>query len=119
MLPDAPCHAVQVFWREHCPDEQVRPQRRARRHDEHQLRRCEYGVQRYVLSQHVLLARRPETHEHYRRRGCPEDGTGPVAHEGEDADGDDVVAANAVVGAGEVDGGDRVGAAEGEEGHVL
>ncbi|KAM0513531.1 hypothetical protein ACHAPE_007793 [Trichoderma viride] len=42
-----------------------------------------------------------------------------ITHEGEDPDGDDVEAADAVVGAGEVDGGDCVGAAGGEEGCVL
>lgn len=49
----------------------------------------------------------------------PEDGAGPVADEGEEADGDDVKAADAVVGRGEVDRGDGVGAAKGEEGCVL
>lgn len=53
-----------------------------------------------------------------RRRG-PEDGAGPVADEGEQADGDDVEAADAVVRAGQVDRGDCVGAAGGEEGGVL
>ncbi|KFY18481.1 hypothetical protein V493_08586 [Pseudogymnoascus sp. VKM F-4281 (FW-2241)] len=119
MLPDAPCHAVQVLWRKHRPDEQVRPQPGARRHDEHQSRRCKYGLQSNVVLQHALLARCPETQKHYRRSGCPEDRPGPVAHESEYADGDDVVPADAVVGAGEVDGGDGVGAAEGEEGHIL
>lgn len=53
-----------------------------------------------------------------RSRG-PEYRPCPVTHEGEDPDGDDVEAADAVVGAGEVDGGDCVGAAGGEEGCVL
>ncbi|KFY74404.1 hypothetical protein V499_05562 [Pseudogymnoascus sp. VKM F-103] len=119
MLPDAPGHAVQVLWRKYRPDEQVCPQHRARRHDEYQSRRCKHGLQRDVLQKHVLLAPCSETQEHHRCSGSPEDGPGPVAHESEDSDGDDVVAADAVVGAREVDGGDGVGAAEGEEGHVL
>lgn len=53
------------------------------------------------------------------RGRSPEYGAGPVADEGEEANGDDVEAADAVVGAGEVDGGDCVGAAKGEEGCVL
>lgn len=53
------------------------------------------------------------------RRGGPEDWTGPVAHQGEKADTKDVEATHAVVRTGEVDRRDRVGASEGEEGHVL
>lgn len=46
----------------------------------------------------------------------PVRGTGPVGEEDEEADGEDVVAADAVVGVGEVDAGDAVVEAEGEEG---
>jgi hypothetical protein len=46
----------------------------------------------------------------------PVRGTGPVGEEDEETDGEDVVAADAVVGVGEVDAGDAVVEAEGEEG---
>ena len=46
----------------------------------------------------------------------PVHGPGPVGEEDEEADGEDVVAGDAVVGVGEVDGGDGVAVAEGEEG---
>ena len=49
----------------------------------------------------------------------PEDRASPVADKGEDADGDDVEATNAIVGAGEIDGGDGVRAAISEEGGEL
>jgi len=49
----------------------------------------------------------------------PPDGRGPVSDKGEQADGGGVEAGDAVVGAGQVDGGDGVGAAKGEEGHLL
>lgn len=48
----------------------------------------------------------------------PVKGPGPVGGEKQDADGDDVVARDAVVGVGQVDAGDGVGIAEGEEGRV-
>ena len=130
MLPQTPRHGVQVLGRKHGPDEQVRPQRRARRHDKRHARRREDGQQDDVAAVRLGHGRRPRVlwlslvlvavlQEKQIRRRRPEEGAGPVADEGEDADGDDVEAADAVVRAGEVDGGDCVGAPEGEEGRVL
>lgn len=50
--------------------------------------------------------------------GRPVDGSRPVGDEQQDADGDDVVAADAVVRIGQVDARDGVGVAEGEKGRV-
>lgn len=131
MLPQVPGHAVQVLWREDGPDEQVRPQGRAGGHDEGDAGGGEDGQQRDVGPPYVggpgllLLPLRPlpvgeelAQEEEVRGRG-PEDGAGPVADEGEETDGDDVVVADAVVGARQVDGGYGVGPARGEEGGVL
>ena len=69
-----------------------------------------------MFAQQVLLPLTAQSQQHEVCRGCPEYGTGPVVDEGEDSDDDDVVPAHAVVSVGKVDGGDGVGAAEGEKG---
>lgn len=120
MLSKTPRHGIQILGRKDGPDEQVRPQRRARRHHKRHARRRKDGQQDDVA------AKRPGRpslsavlQEEQVRRRRPENGAGPVADEGQGADGDDVEAADAVVGAREVDGGDCVGAAKREKGRVL
>lgn len=49
---------------------------------------------------------------------CPVDGAGPVGEEEEDADGDDVIASDAIVGIRKIDAGDGVGVSEGKERRV-
>jgi hypothetical protein len=59
------------------------------------------------IKQQKISGRRPE----YR--------TSPIRDESQEADGNDIVAAHAIVGAGEVDGGDGIRASEGKEGSML
>lgn len=119
MLSKTPRHAVQVLWREDSPDEEVRPQRRACSHDERDTSSDKERQQSEVLAEDMAVAFFILVEQQEVGSGDPEDRAGPVANEGEDADDDDVEVANSVVGAGEVDGGDGVGATEGEEGGVL
>lgn len=55
MHAQAPRHAVQVLWREHRPDEEMRPERRASHHDGHQARRREHRQQTDVLFPRIPL----------------------------------------------------------------
>lgn len=119
MLPKTPRHAVQVLWRENSPDEEVCPQRRACSHDERNTSSDKERQQSEVLAEDmavpfIILVEQQEVGS-----GYPEDRASPVADEGKDADNNDVEAADSVVGAGEIDGGDGVGATEGKEGSVL
>lgn len=56
MHAQAPRHAVQVLWREHRPDEEMRPERRASHHDGHQARRREHRQQTDVLFPRIPLS---------------------------------------------------------------
>lgn len=119
VLSKTPSHAVKVLGREHGPDEKMCSKRRASRHDKRDADGNEEGLKGDVLHKGittalVVLAEQQEV----RGRG-PKQGAGPVAHKGEDADGDDVEAADAIVGARQIDRRDGVGAAKGEEGGVL
>lgn len=119
VLANVPRHGVQVLWREDGPDEEVRAHRRARAHDGDDGRRGKDGQQGDVLAEDAARAGPVPVDEQERRRRGPVERRGPVADKGEDADGGDVEVADAVVGAGEVDRGDGVGAAGGEKGRVL
>jgi hypothetical protein len=148
----APRHGIQILWTKHSPDEQVRAQRRTRRHDANQHDAGPQRQQRNVaspdgpaqpvgsalllgareLGQERVLARHPVARVELgggHVAGCAAvgaeqdeacqrevDGAGPVGEEDEEAHRDDVVAAYAVVGVGEVDGGYGVCVAQGEEG---
>lgn len=95
-------------------------QRRTRRNDKRHAHRHKDSQQNEMVAKRIrspALSIFPQ--EKQVRGRSPEYGAGPVADEGKEANGDDVEAADAVVGAGEVDGGDCVGAAKGEEGYVL
>jgi hypothetical protein len=127
VIPQHPRNQVEVFRREDRPDEQMLSQHRAREHDRQRAPRREQRHPREVAKRHITtrstlsdhpLPRRVPTHQHG-RASDPPDRPRPVPDERQQADGADAVAADAVVGVGEVDGGDGVGAAEGEEGGVL
>lgn len=97
----------------------MRPQRGASCHYKCDTRGREYGQQRDVSPVDVLLSDFALAHEQDIGCGHPVDGAGPIADEGEHADGEDVKIANAIVRAGQVYRGDGVGAAKGEVGGVL
>lgn len=69
----------------------------------------------FALSAHSL----PVAEKEEVTRGSAEQWARPIGDEGQDADGEDVVGVDAVVGRGEVDRGDGVGVAEGEEREML
>ena len=95
------------------------PQRRASHHDESHTHSYEHSLKSQILLKRIPLSLSVFLQEEQVGRRSPEDGSGPVADESEEADGDEVEAADAVVSAGKINGGDSVGAAEGEEGRVL
>ncbi|TPX17018.1 uncharacterized protein E0L32_012328 [Thyridium curvatum] len=117
----APRHAVQVLWREDGPDEEVGAQHGAGGHDGRGARGREDGQRAGVAQEDARLAAAAPGPAHEQRVGRegPVDGRGPVADKGQEADGGDAEARDAVVGAAEVDRGDGVCAAGGEEGGVL
>lgn len=119
MLPKTPSHAVKVLGREDGPDEEMSPQRCTSCHDKGNAGSCKDSEQGQVLLENILLALTVLLQQEQICCRCPEDRPCPVADEGEETNSDDIEAANAVIGAGEVDRGDGVGAAEGKEGHVL
>lgn len=145
MHAQAPRHAVQVLWREHRPDEEMRPERRASHHDGHQARRREHRQQTDVLFPRIPLpflfpfafpsllpyhCRAISVFLRYRRLfspptiiikqqatpyAQPPNTSGPIAHQDQDTDGDDAEVAYAVVGTGQVDARQGIVAAHGEE----
>lgn len=120
MVPHHPSNGKQELGRKDGPDEQVLSQERARDHNSERAE-CRKERQTTKVREESIgprTPRRPFAHQQ-RRRGHPPDRPGPVAEEREDADADDVVAADAVVRIGQVDRGDGVRAAEDEERGVL
>ena len=72
-----------------------------------------------MREQQIFPPPSPETKKHDVRCRGPEDWTSPVADECQDSNGEDIIARYSVVGTGEVDGRDGVGAAKGEERGIL
>lgn len=117
MLPQAPRHAIQILWRKHRPHKQVRPQHRTSRHHRRDTPRRKHRLHRHMPQKHPPPPTSPQ--QQHRRRRRPVDGPRPVPDKRQQPDDGGVVAGDAVVRAREVDRGDGVGAAEGEEGRVL
>ena len=98
MLSKAPRHAVQILWREDGPDEEMRPQHRTRCHNKRDTRGDKEGQNGEVLPKNEAVALAVLAQQQEIGGGDPEDRASPVADKGEEADGDDVEAADSIVG---------------------
>ncbi len=91
----------------------------ARSHNGRRRHRGKDGQQRSMLLEDTARPGPVLVQEEHRGGGRPVQRAGPVTYKGQDADRDDVEAGDAVVGAGEIDRGDGVGAAGSEEADIL
>ena len=104
-MSETPGHTVQIFGREDGPDEQMAPQDRASQHDKQQMARGEVGQRCHVPDR--IDSRRTLKQKQTGSRRPPER-TSPVPDVGEEADGANVVAIDAVVRTGQIHRRDRI-----------